>query len=165
MFEQDTNATLTCNNQGGPNNTIIWEIDGDPLPFTSSHQISVFVNISSGGNYTCTVSNSAGTESDSTMFYVHPLIVSNPDPFIDITNGSRTGFSCDAESFPDPIYQWIRLDDSMVRDGVVQASRPNVLGFNPVLFGDEGVYICEAFIIINQTVFSVNSTLAVLTRE
>lgn len=162
MFEQGTNATLTCNNQGGPNNTIIWEVDGGHLPIANSHQISVLVNVSSGGNYTCTVSNAAGSETDSTMLYVYPVITQNPDQFVDAINGSTIDFSCDAESFPEPMYQWVRPDGLVVRNEVI---RTNVLGFDPVLFGDEGTYICRVFITINGTTFDVNSTTAVLTRK
>ena len=165
MFEQGTNGTLTCNNQGGPNNTIIWEVDGDRLPIANSHQISVLVNVSSGGNYTCIVSNAAGSETDSTMLYVHPVIIQNPDQFVDSINGSTTDFSCDAESFPEPMYQWVRPDGLLVRNEVKDENRTNVLGFDPVLFGDEGAYICRAFITIDGTPFDVNSTAAVLTRK
>lgn len=165
MFEQGTNGTLTCNNQGGPNNSIIWEVDGDRLPIANSHQISVLVNVSSGGNYTCTVSNDASSETDSTMLYVHPVIIQNPDQFVDAINGSTTDFSCDAESFPEPMYQWVRPDGLVVRNEVTDENRTNVLGFNPVLFGDEGAYICRAFITINDTIFDVNSTAAVLTSK
>ena len=165
MFQQGRNATLSCSNKGGPNNTIIWEVEGDRLPFTNSHQISVFVNVSSGGNYTCTVSNAAGSESDSTMFYVHPVIVGNPDPLITVTNGTNAGFSCDAESFPDPVYEWIRPNGLVVRDEVIEMNRQNVLGFNPAFFGDEGTYICRAFIIVDRIVYDVNSTATVLTSK
>ena len=165
MFEQGTNGTLTCNNQGGPNNTIIWVVDKDRLPISNSHQISVLVNVSSGGNYTCTVSNAAGSETDSTMLYVHPVITQNPDQFVDAINGSITDISCDAESFPEPMYQWVRPDGLLVRNEVTDEYRTNVLGFDPVLFGDEGAYICRAFITINGTTIDVNSTAAVLTSK
>ena len=165
VFEQGTNATLNCNNQGGPNNTIIWEIEGDRLPFTNSHQITVFANVSAGGNYTCIVSNAAGSESDSTTLYVHPLIVGNPDPLITVANGTIASFSCNAESFPDPVYKWIGPNGSVVPDEVIDASQPNVLVFNPALFGDEGPYFCRAFINISGIIYDVNSTAAVLTSK
>ena len=165
MFGQGRNATLNCNNMGGPNNTIIWEVEGDRLAITNSHQISVFVNVSFGGNYTCIVSNAAGSESDSTMLYVHPLIVENPTPLITVTNGTNTSFSCDAESFPDPMYEWIRPNGLIVREEVIKMNRQNLLGFNPTLFGDEGTYICRAFIIIDEIIYDVNSTATVLTSK
>ena len=133
VFGQGRNATLNCNNMGGPNNTIIWEVEGDRLAITNSHQISVFVNVSFGGNYTCIVSNAAGSESDSSMLYVHPLIVENPALLITVTNGTNTGFSCDADSFPDPVYEWIRPNGLIVREEVIEMNRQNLLGFNPTL--------------------------------
>ena len=164
VFEQGTNATLTCNNRGGPNSTITWKVDGDPLSVTGSHQISVFVNASSGGNYTCTVINAAGNESDSTMLFVHPLIVRNPDPLIAVTNGTNVGVTCDAESFPDPMYEWIALHSS-AREQITDTDSRNVLQFNPVLFGDEGTYVCRAFITINGTVYDENSTAVVISSK
>lgn len=165
MFEQGTNATLTCDNRGGPDNTIIWNATGDSLPFTESHQITVLVSESIGGTYTCNVSNAAGFETDSTVLYVHPLITANPEPFVDVTNGTVASFSCDAEGFPEPMYQWIRSDGSAVRSDVTDTNRTNVLGFEPVVFGDEGTYICRSFININGMVYEVNSTATVLTRK
>lgn len=110
--------------------------------------------------------NAAGSDSDRTTLNVHPLITQNPNPFIDATNGSVIAdFSCDAESFPEPTYQWIRLDGSMVRSDVIDTNTPNVLGFNPVIFGDEGRYLCRAFITVDGVIYEANSTMAVLTRE
>lgn len=165
VFEQGMNVTFTCNNKGGPNNTIIWEIDGDRLPLNSSHQISVFVNASTGGNHTCIVTNAAGSEAYTTTLYVFPLFTENPEPFVDATNGTNAAFACDADSFPEPMYQWIRLDDLMVRENILDTNRPNVLGFMPTLFGDEGTYVCRAFIRVNGTIHDVNSTAGVLTRK
>ena len=165
MFEQDTNATLTCNNKGGPDNNITWVVEGETLSISNSHQLSVIVNATSGGNYTCIVTNGAGRETGSTMLYVQPLITVNPELFTDITNGTYTGLMCDAESFPEAMYQWIRPDGLMVRDDIINPNTSNILGFNPALFGDEGVYICLVFINITNTVYSVNSTKALLTRK
>ena len=89
----------------------------------------------------------------------------NPDPLITVTNGTNTGFSCDAESFPDPVYEWIRPNGLIVRDEVIETNRQNVLGFNPALFGDEGTYICRAFIIVDRIIYDVNSTASVLTSK
>ena len=163
VFEQGTNATLTCNNQGGPDNVIVWKVDEDILPFTNSHQISVLVNESTGGNYTCNVSNAAGFETDSTMFYTHPLITADPEQFVDVTNGTITSLSCDAVGFPEPLYQWIRSNNLPVRTDIVDASRPNVLGFEPAVFGDEGTYICKAFFNIDGMLYEDNSTAAIIT--
>ena len=83
----------------------------------------------------------------------HGLIVGNPAPFITVTNGTNTGFSCDAESFPDPMYEWIHPNGLIVRKDVIEMNRQNLFGFNPTLFGDEGTYICRAFIIIDEIVY------------
>ena len=63
------------------------------------------------------------------------------------------------------MYKWIGPNGSVVPDEVIDASQPNVLVFNPALFGDEGPYFCRAFINISGIIYDVNSTAAVLTSK
>ena len=63
------------------------------------------------------------------------------------------------------MYEWIRPNGLIVRDEVIKTNRRNVLGFNPALFGDEGIYVCRTFIIVEGIVYDVNSTASVLTSE
>ena len=51
-----------CSAFGGPNNTFRWEIDGVMVGNTSVLTIEI-VSASVGGDYQCTVENSAGSGS------------------------------------------------------------------------------------------------------
>ena len=94
-------------------------------------------NTSSGGVYTCTVSNAAGSGSASTTLYVLPFIVTPLEEQILTMNGSNMNISCDADGFPNPTVSWV----DMTNAEVVSTS---LLEFSPVIFGDEGLYRCVA---------------------
>ena len=60
------------------------------------------IDASSGGVYTCIVSNAAGSDSASTTLYVAPYIVTPLEEQTLTTNGSNVNISCDADGFPSP---------------------------------------------------------------
>ena len=99
------------------------------------------VNASTGGMYTCVVTNAAGNDSDSTFLFIAPYFITEPVDE-DVSNGSSVTLHCTAEAFPSPSYQWARTNIEPIREEL-QTSL-NVLSFNPVLFGDEGNYYCNA---------------------
>ena len=94
-----------------------------------------------GGDYTCVVSNAADSDSATAALYVAPAIVTQPMDIL-TRNGTIVNFTCEAESFPAPTYQWERYDET-VAAFVIVGSDP-VLGFSPAVFGDEGSYRCVA---------------------
>ena len=104
------------------------------------------IDASSGGDYTCTVSNAAGNDSASTTLYVAPYIVTPLEEQTLTTSGSNVNISCDADGFPTPT---VRLVDNNAE--VVNTS---LLEFSPVMFGDEGFYHCVASAEINGTSFT-----------
>ena len=57
-----------CSALGGPNNTFMWEIDG-VMVSNSPELIIEIVSASVGGDYQCTVENSAGSGSATTTVY------------------------------------------------------------------------------------------------
>jgi len=64
--------------------------------------------------------------------------------------------ACEAEAFPEPQYQWMRVG-GMFSENVAGVDS-SLLVFNPVIFGDEGDYYCSAT--SNRvTVTSDNATL------
>ena len=93
-----------------------------------------------GGNYTCTVSNVAGTESATSSLYVLPVIISQP---INVSTviGSTVRFSCEADGFPMPTYQWekARQDGSFIK---VPGAINQTLTLQSVSFEDNGRYRC-----------------------
>ena len=108
------------------------------------------IDASSGGSYTCLVSNAAGNDSVSTTLYVAPYIVTPLEEEILTTNGSSVNISCDAAGFPSPNVNWIYLTNMQPLDS-------SVLRFGPVMFGDEGVYRCEATAVVNGMVLTAST--------
>ena len=135
-------VTLVCTALGGPDNFFLWEMDGNFIGNESLLHL-VAIDASYGGNYTCTVSNAAGTDSASTTLYVAPYIVTPLEEQILTASGSVVNISCDATGFPTPTVNWVdRLE--------MAVSSSSQLVFDPVIFGDEGLYRCVATTEINK---------------
>lgn len=135
------NITLTCTASGDLNITYQWEKNGTIVGYDSMLDL-VAINASYGGVYSCTVNNAAGTDTVSTTVYVAPYIVTPLQDQIPAGNGSVVNIYCDAAGFPPPIVNWVH----MLEFELLNTSQ---LKFNPVMFGDEGVYHCLASAIID----------------
>ena len=146
VFSQGDNIALICTAFGGPDNTFQWEMNGNIIGNDSMLEV-MDIDASSGGNYICTVSNAAGSGSASTIFYVAAYIVTPLEEQILTANGSNVNISCDADGFPSPTVSWV----DMTNAEVVNMS---LLEFNPVMFGDEGLYHCVATAEINGMCFN-----------
>ena len=158
------NVTLSCSSLGGPNNIFQWQKDEEVV---ANDTILTLVDIdaSSGGDYTCTVSNLAGNDSATTTLYVAPYFVTQPMN-VETSNGEGVNITCEAEAFPNPQYLWMKNGGSeMIREGVVIDDTPNSLRFRPVAFGDEGGYNCVASITINMAEHNESSNSVVLTGK
>ena len=139
---------MTCLVRGGPNNSFAWKRNGEVISGENENQLTLMnFNTSSGGIYTCTVSNAAGSGSASTTLYVLPFIVTPLEEQILTMNGSYMNISCDADGFPNPTVNWV----DMTNAEVVSTS---LLEFSPVMFGDEGLYRCVATAEINNMNFN-----------
>ena len=161
VFTRGENVTLTCISMGGPGNVYQWEKNGNVVA-TDDVLTLMDIDASSGGIYSCTVSNLAGNDSATSTLYVAPYFIIHPEN-VETSNSSKVNISCLAESFPEPEYMWMKDgDSSLVREGVITVDMPNSLGFRPVLFGDEGVYVCVAFITIDMVVYNESSDTTVL---
>ena len=145
----DDIVILMCISSGGPNNTYKWVKDSEVIldSETSDTLTLIIANGSSGGNYTCTVSNVAGSDSASTTLYVAPYIVTPLEEQILTTNGSNVNISCDADGFPSPTVSWVDMTNAEVMN-------TSLLEFSPVIFGDEGLYRCVATAEINGVNFN-----------
>ena len=63
IYQRDQDVTLNCSALGGPDVFIQWQVNSSNLDGeNSSTLILPSVNASTGGEYTCVVSNSAGNE-------------------------------------------------------------------------------------------------------
>ena len=139
---QGNNITLICTAFGGPDNFFQWEMNGNIIGNDSIREV-MDIDASSGGSYTCTVSNAAGSDSASTTLYVAPYIVTPLEEVILTFNGSSLNLTCEADGFPAPIISW----DRNTTDEVV--SSETLLAIPTVMFGQEGVYRCLATVNIN----------------
>ena len=99
------------------------------------------VDASTGGMYTCVVTNAAGNDSDSTFLFIAPYFIFEPVNE-ETSNGSSVTLQCVAEAFPTPNYQWARTDGVPIRQELL--TDINIFVLSPVLFGDEGDYYCNA---------------------
>ena len=146
VFNQGYNATFICTAFGGPDNFFLWRMNGNIIGNDSVLEV-MDIDASSGGVYTCTVSNAAGSDSASTTLYVAPYIVTPLEEQALTTNGSNVNISCDADGFPSPTVSWVDMTNAEVMN-------TSVLEFSPVMFRDEGLYRCMAITEINGMRFT-----------
>ena len=155
-INREDNVTFNCLAHGGPGNTYQWQRNGMDLVSETSQTLAITqISATDGGEYTCVVSNAAGSGSASTLLNVFLEIVLDPTD-VNATNGTVHMLMCEAEAFPEPQYQWIR-EGGMFGENVVGVNS-SLLVFNPVIFGDEGDYYCRATS-NGVTVISDNATL------
>ena len=141
-YDVNVTAMLMCTSLGGPNNTYQWKANDTDIPGEIMEVLVLAdVDASTGGVYTCVVTNAAGSDSDSTFIFIAPYFITQPVNE-ETDNGSPVTLQCAAKAFPSPSYQWARTDQILVRQGLINDS--NMLVFNPALFGDEGDYFCNA---------------------
>ena len=156
IFNRGDNVTLNCSAQGGPGNTYQWQRNGMDLDSETAQTLAISqINATDGGEYTCVVSNAAGNDSASTLLNVSPEIVLDPMD-VRTSNGTMGMLVCEAEAFPEPQYQWMRVSGTFGDN--IAGNDSSMLVFNPVMFGDEGDYYCRATS-NGLTVTSDNATL------
>ena len=146
-----SNVTFNCSAMGGPEISFTWMKDEEIIGNESTLSVSD-IDASSGGNYTCTVSNAAGNDSDSITLYVQPYIVT---PLEDVTltsNGMVVNLTCSVDGFPTPSIVWIRnsTDEILAND--------SMLIIPEIMFGQEGVYRCVSTITVNGNDFAVTDS-------
>ena len=108
---------------------------------TDTQLTLTMVNGSTGGQYTCVVFNDAGYGNDTVTLYVSPRILTQPeDQFVQ--NGDNVTFTCIADSFPAPTYQWERLNTSDSIFESLPGETNTTLVFEPIEHEDFGRYKC-----------------------
>ena len=68
MYLQGEQLMLNCQSEGGPQLKYLWKVSGNQIANTSNLTIDN-VNASNEGDYSCNVTNDAGTESDTITVY------------------------------------------------------------------------------------------------
>ena len=160
-FNHSDTVTLRCLTGGGPGNTFQWSFNGNTLENETSENLTL-TNVTAmddGGMYTCTVNNTAGSDSYSTYLFISPMITASPTDLKVTNNTPMVSFSCDATAFPAPQFEWFREGGSLPDTAVGANTR--TLTISLVAFGDEGVYYCRA----TSNDLTVNSDRATLFSE
>lgn len=140
-YNRGEDVTLTCSALGGQNVYYQWQYNGTNINGESNSTLNLLnISASSGGEYTCVVSNNAGNNSRSTNVFVSPYFTTTPETIFGIS-GSLQSLVCIAEAFPSPAYQWIKMENSI--RGNLSGLDAQALMFDPLLFGDEGSYYCN----------------------
>ena len=148
-FSEDVN--LTCSARGGPNNVYEWLRNGMNTTIRSQPTLSLsLVDASDGGEYTCVVSNAAGISNASLTLYIRPYIVTHPQQIL-ATVPESVSFTCKALGFPAPNYRWDKIGDPEFKRFTQN------LTFNPVNFGNEGLYQCVASIMVDMINYTAKS--------
>ena len=127
---------------GGPGNTFRWLNSANSPLSTNSTLTLVNVLASDGGTYTCEVTNDGGTDTATTSIFISPYFTSQPQA-VGGANGAMVTLTCVAEAFPSPTYQWSRVDGGAISTAAT-GQNSSMLVFNPLAFGDEGEYVCNA---------------------
>ena len=157
-FSQGDTDSLNCSSLGGPDNIYQWQFNGEDIVGENSTVLTLSnVTASIGGEYSCVVTNRAGNDTASTFVFVSPYFVTQPVN-TEGSNGSAINLTCQAEAFPEPDYQWRRVDGKEIRDELMGVNSMSLL-FNPLLFGDEGEYYCA----VTSRNISIGSDTATIT--
>ena len=148
---------------GGPGNDFGWLFNKKQLGRSSivNDSASILtlsnVNASIGGEYSCVVTNRAGNDTASTFVFISPYFITQPVN-TEGSNGSAVNLTCQAEAFPEPDYQWRRVDGKEIRDELMGVNSMSLI-FNPLSFGDEGEYYCT----VTSRNISIGSDTAIIT--
>ena len=142
-YEIGDTATLECSSIGGPGNIHLWQFDGRNINGENSSILSIPVTtVSVGGLYSCVVSNDAGNDSASTLLFISPYFIKQPEEVVLTSAGSSINITCVAVAFPEPEYRWGHEDGRELRMDILTNS--SFLTISNVQFGDEGNYYCNA---------------------
>ena len=164
-YEDEVNLTCTC--QGGPNNTLIWLLNGSSIisgtnsytiistEFSSILMINRITAPDHGGLYQCIAKNIVGNGRNTTYVYISPRFLTHPVQTLALS-GVINNLTCEAESFPVPQYMWYKHE----KNGRSFNVGPDdyLFPFNPIVFGDAGIYQCTATS-NSITIYSNNGTL------
>ena len=158
VYTEGDDLVLTCSALGGPANTFRWQLNDVNLTNETGAVLnrSDITASSDGGMYTCVVTNEAGNDTDSATVNVLPIITQQPIS-IGVEVSQYRNLECNATGSPPPTFLWFKLEGNLSE--TVSGENTSVLSFNPVQYGDEGDYLCQATS-GNNAINSTSATLA-----
>ena len=117
------------------------------------------VNASHGGSYYCVVINDAGFEVVSTIVYIRPYFIEENVKNVYTKTMVPVTLTCGAESFPDPNFQWEKMNSSGYFQEI-SGETNSTLVFSSVGYNDFGNYRCVVrTAVLDITLISNTSTL------
>jgi hemicentin len=123
-----------------------------------------YVNGTDGGDYTCIAINEAGVDNDTVTLLVQPEIITQPEDQFATVNDDVV-FTCIADSFPPPLYQWQRFNtttDEFVSLPAELGGNSSILTISDVPFETFGNFHCIVTTpVINETITSDEVTLTI----
>ena len=76
LYNQGEQLQLNCSSEGGPVLEYTWLLSGDIIPNANITTLTINnVNTTHAGDYTCNVTNNAGTDSDTITVYSKSLLL------------------------------------------------------------------------------------------
>ena len=151
-FSNGDDVLLNCS--ANDVSAIQWLFNGMKLMNETSTVLNILnVTEADGGIYTCALN---GTIYDNVTVHILPEFISQFGD-IQVINGSVSTLVCEATGFPTPTYVFSRVGNS--EDRRDNATNSNILLFDPILFGDEGDYYCNATSgeVTIQSIFTITS--------
>ncbi len=175
IAERGDSIVFSCNGTGLGRLTVTWSTTAanQLLPNASdvlgdssiASRLSLpAVNVTDGGTYTCEISNEAGSATVTTGLHIVPEFLSQPFN-ITTSAGVTRSLTCLAVGFPEPTYHWEKVLDGnrdllnmsaggsglMDEFGALNVTSRE-LNFDPVSYGDFGVYRCVVFNVAGMSV-------------
>ena len=75
LYNQGEQLQLNCSSEGGPVLEYTWLLSGDMIPNANTSTLIIDnVNTTHAGDYTCNVTNNAGTDSNNITVYSKSLL-------------------------------------------------------------------------------------------
>ena len=121
----------------GPRPDLQTEVDSSTEVTVSTLTLNI-ADVSYGGEYTCTATNAAGSNTSSVVLYVRPEVT---PPVFPTSARDEVAFMCLVQNMPLGTIRWEKMDGSGAFV-VVKGETDTSLTFIPVEFGDEGTYRC-----------------------
>ena len=170
-FAQFSSVNFDCMAKGSPNTIYLWIKGRNPLspmdtPLDVTSVLSTLTIVSNesrivlesivgddGGEYTCIAINEAGFGNDTVTLYIFPNITRQPVNQY-VQSGDTVTLYCEADSFPPPIYQWERRNETGHFVAISGETNTN-LTITDIEYEQFGDYRCVATtLIINKTATS-----------